>query len=176
MAVFLLARWLRLYLLLLIGVGTLTVDPALGAGATAAGVVVAAVVTFAYSVLIERIATGFRSLRPSSARSTNPTSGGTSATGSSRPNRRSSTAHRSRASSGACSASASANAHSTTGAASPRKPSSESATTAFSAHAASCKPPARCRMRSFRGSRFDRRRLADAASPDGPVATSLIEP
>ena len=64
MAIFLLARWLLLYLLLLIGVGTMTLDPALGAGATAAGIVVAAVVTLAYAVLIERIATGFRSLHP----------------------------------------------------------------------------------------------------------------
>jgi non-ribosomal peptide synthetase-like protein len=64
MALFLLTRWLHLHVLMLIGIGALTLDAELGTGAIAVGIVAAAIFSFGYSVLMERVATGFRPLRP----------------------------------------------------------------------------------------------------------------
>ncbi|HEY0813613.1 MAG TPA: Pls/PosA family non-ribosomal peptide synthetase [Pseudonocardia sp.] len=64
MIIFLLAQWLRTYILLLITIGAANLDAAIGGQAIAGGILLAAVFTFGYSVLIERLSTGFRALRP----------------------------------------------------------------------------------------------------------------
>ncbi len=64
MAIFLLVQWLRTYVLLLIGVGAANLDAEIGVRAIAGGILLAGVFTFGYSVLIERLSTGFRALRP----------------------------------------------------------------------------------------------------------------
>jgi non-ribosomal peptide synthetase-like protein len=64
MAIFLLAQWLRTYILLLIAVGAANLHAQLGTQALACGILLAGTFTFGYAVLTERLATGFRKLRP----------------------------------------------------------------------------------------------------------------
>ena len=64
MGIFLLAQWARTYVLLLITVAAAGLDASLGLPALACGILLAAVFNFSFSVLLERLATRFRTLRP----------------------------------------------------------------------------------------------------------------
>lgn len=64
MAIYLHVQWLRTYVLLLISVGAANLDAQIGVQAIAGGILLAGVFTFGYSVLIERLSTGFQALCP----------------------------------------------------------------------------------------------------------------
>ena len=64
MALFLLAQWLRTYILLLIALGAVNLQTRIGTTAIAGGILLSATFTFGYTVLTERLSTGFRALRP----------------------------------------------------------------------------------------------------------------
>ncbi len=64
MAIFLFAQWLRTYILLLIAVGAANLHAEIGTPAIACGMLLAAIFTFGYSVLTERLSTRFRALHP----------------------------------------------------------------------------------------------------------------
>ncbi len=64
MASFLLIQWLRTYILLLIAAAAADLDATIGVSAMAAGILSATTFTVGCSVLVERLSTGFRALRP----------------------------------------------------------------------------------------------------------------
>ena len=60
MVVFLIAQWLRTYILLLIAISAAGLDATIGVPAIACGILLATAFNVGYSVLVERLATGFR--------------------------------------------------------------------------------------------------------------------